>query len=212
MYKEATKISMTPKTTNARETEKRGNRRPEDSARNGRTDTYSVVPSNIVTVKVNRYTCDEPQSKVISRQHRQASWNYLSDMMSMQDPQLRSLCLLATALVGEHIQMARPPVLTFMQSLFNARRSTFSHLFSLRSCNPSVTPMYKSFVVALVFIASAVSPAHSAAFRYIVLLLNLAIPADVFVAFVVASQKTLLLVMPPQMNAPFVNSISSMKQ
>ena len=138
-YKEATKISMTPKTTNARETEKRGNRRPEDSARNGRTDTYSVVPSNIVTVKVNRYTCDEPQSKVISRQHRQASWNYLSDMMSMQDPQLRSLCLLATALVGEHIQMARPPVLTFMQSLFNARRSTFSHLFSLRSCNSSVT-------------------------------------------------------------------------
>ena len=55
MYKEATKFFMTPKIrTNARETEKRGNRRPEDSARNGKTDTYSVIPSNIVTVKVNR--------------------------------------------------------------------------------------------------------------------------------------------------------------
>ena len=46
---------MTPKTrTNARETEKRGNGRPDDSARHGRTDTYSVIPSDIVTVKVNR--------------------------------------------------------------------------------------------------------------------------------------------------------------
>ena len=63
--------------------------------------------------------------------------------------------------------------------------------------------MYKSFVIALVLIASAVSPAHSAALGYVVLL-NLAIPADEFVAFAVASQTTLLLVMPPQTNAPFV--------
>ena len=63
--------------------------------------------------------------------------------------------------------------------------------------------MYKSFVIALVLIASAVSPAHSAALGCVVLL-NLAIPADVFVAFAVASQTTLLLMMPPQTNAPFV--------
>ena len=52
MYKEAAKFSMTLKTrTNVRETEKRGKGRPEDSARNGRADTYSVIPSDIVTAK-----------------------------------------------------------------------------------------------------------------------------------------------------------------
>ena len=53
----------------------------------------------------------------------------------------------------------------------------------------------RSFVIALVLIASAVSPAHSAALGCVVLLLNLAIPADLFVAFVVAPQPTLLLIM-----------------
>ena len=47
-------------------------------------------------------------------------------MKSMQDPQLRSLCVLAPALVGEHIYMARPRVLTFVQSLFNAQPPTIS--------------------------------------------------------------------------------------
>lgn len=57
--------------------------------------------------------------------------------------------------------------------------------------------MYVSFVIALVLIASAVSPAHSAALGYVVLL-NLAILADLFVAFVEAPQTTLLLAIPPQ--------------
>ena len=48
------KSPIMPKTrTNARETEKRGNRRLEDSPRNGRTGTYSVIPSDIVTAKLN---------------------------------------------------------------------------------------------------------------------------------------------------------------
>jgi hypothetical protein len=72
-----------------------------------------------------------------------------------------------------------------------------------------VTRKVSVFVVALVLIAAAVFPAHSAPLRYAVLLLDLAIPANAFVAFVAAPQTTLLLAMPPYLLPALSTAIST---
>lgn len=106
---------------------------------------------------------------------------YLSAMILMRESPSPAHFCLATALVGEHIRaLSTRRVNACTAQILSAQRSTSQPIHLA----PESRAMHVSLFAKLVLVASIVAPVLSTPIACAVIPLDLAIPADLFLAFV----------------------------